>query len=216
VKEVLEMSRIGLAAALLLSITACGGGSSGDAPGSSAGRDVCDGFGPWQSSAFVLPYTVGETYRLNQGNCSGFGHSGFWKYGYDFDMPIGTVVTAARDGEVIHAQDGATDGDRTRTNLITIEHADGSVAAYSHLTLNGVHVTAGQQVLAGDAIGLSGNTGNTGGFPHLHFSLHPCRSLPGLAGTDNCPSMPMNFRNTDANPEGLISNRNYQALPLPT
>ena len=103
-----------------------------------------------------------------------------------------------------------------RTNLITIEHADGSVAAYSHLTLNGVHVTAGQQVLAGDAIGLSGNTGNTGGFPHLHFSLHPCRSLPGLGGTDNCPSMPMNFRNTDANPEGLISNRNYQALPLPT
>ena len=189
-------------------------GPLGARPALSRGQDVCDGFGPWQSSAFVLPYTVGETYRLNQGNCSGFGHSDFWKYGYDFEMPIGTVITAARDGEVVHAQDGATDGDRARTNLITIEHADGSVAVYSHLTLNGVHVIAGQQVLAGDTIGLSGDTGNTGGLPHLHFSLHPCRSLPGLPGTENCPSMPMNFRNTDANPEGLISNTNYQALPF--
>jgi murein DD-endopeptidase MepM/ murein hydrolase activator NlpD len=214
VREVLEKNRIGLAAAFLLSISACSGGSSGGASGPAAGRDVCDGFGPWQSSPFVLPYTVGETYRLNQGNCSGFGHSGFWQYGYDFEMPIGTVITAARDGEVVHAQDGAADGDRARTNLITIEHADGSVALYSHLTLNGVHVTAGQQVLAGDTIGLSGDTGNTGGLPHLHFSLHPCRSLPGLPGTDNCPSMPINFRNTDANPEGLISNTNYQALPF--
>jgi murein DD-endopeptidase MepM/ murein hydrolase activator NlpD len=89
----------------------------------------------------------------------------------------------------ITACSGASDGDRSRTKLITVEHADGSVAVYSHLTLNGVHVTAGQQVLAGDAIGQSGNTGNTGGFPQLHFSLHPCRSLPGLPGTENCPSM---------------------------
>ena len=210
--EVFEKYRIGLAVAFLLGITACSGGSSDGAAGPSAGQDVCGGFGPWQSSPFTLPYTIGESSRVNQGNCSGFGHSGFWQYGYDFEMPIGTVVTAARDGEVVHAQDGATDGDRTRTNLITVEHADGSIALYSHLTLNGVHVTAGQQVLAGDSIGLSCNTGNTGGLPHLHFSLHPCQSLPGLPGTDSCPSMPVNFRNTDANPEGLISNRTYKAL----
>lgn len=207
-------NRIGLAAAFLLAITACGGGSSGSAADAAVALEVCDGFGPWQTSPFVLPYTVGETYRLNQGNCSGFGHSDFWKYGYDFEMPIGTVITAARDGEVVHTQDGAVDGDRAQTNLITVEHADGSVALYSHLTLNGVHVTVGQQVITGDTIGLSGDTGNTGGLPHLHFSLHPCRSLPGLPGTDNCPTMPMNFRNTVANPDGLISNQNYQALPF--
>jgi murein DD-endopeptidase MepM/ murein hydrolase activator NlpD len=83
---------------------------------------------------------------------------------------------------------------------------------YSHLTLNGVQVTIGQTVLAGDVIGMSGDTGNTGGLPHLHFSLHPCGALPGLPGTGNCPSVPANFRNTTANPDGLVAGLFYQAL----
>lgn len=206
--------RIGLATVLLSMIAACSGGASQGTADVAAEPSACGGFGPWQESGFVLPYTVGETYRLNQGNCSGFGHSGFWQFGYDFEMPIGTVITASREGTVVHTQDGANDGDRARTNLITIEHADGSVALYSHLTLNGVQVTVGQTVLAGDPIGLSGDTGNTGGLPHLHFSLHPCQSLPGLPGMDSCPSMPLNFRNTEANPEGLIARRSYEALPF--
>ncbi len=210
----LVKDRIGLAAVLASVIAACSGGSSPGTANPDSGQSACIGFGSWQESDYVLPYTVGETYRLNQGNCSGFGHSGFWQFGYDLEMPIGTVITASREGEVVHAQDGAIDGDRARTNLITVEHADGSVALYSHLTLNGVQVTVGQFVLAGDTIGLSGDTGNTGGLPHLHFSLHPCRSLPGLPGTDNCSSIPVNFRNTDANPEGLIANRRYEALPI--
>ncbi len=210
----LVIDRIGLAAVLLSAMSACSGGSSSGIADLDVGQSACGEFGPWQESNYVLPYTVGETYRLNQGNCSGFGHSGFWQFGYDFEMPIGTVVSASREGVVVHAQDGATDGDRARTNLITIEHADASVALYSHLTLNGVQVTVGQTVLAGDPIGLSGDTGNTGGLPHLHFSLHPCQSLPGLPGTGNCPSMPVNIRNTVANPEGLIANLTYEALPF--
>ena len=193
-------------------LTACGGSSSG---GSAPVEPVvCTGFGDWQQSAYVLPYTVGESYRVNQANCSGFGHSDFWLYGYDFDMPIGTVVTAARGGVVAHAQDGARDGDRDRTNLITVEHDDGTVALYSHLTLNGVLVTTGQVVSAGDTIGLSGDTGNTGGLPHLHFSLHPCGALPGLPGTGECDSIPVNFRNTIANPSGLRATGTYEALPF--
>lgn len=197
-------------------LAACGGGgSNGDAgDDNDIVSEVCVGFGEWQQSAYVLPYTIGEQYRVNQGNCSGFGHSGFWSYGYDFEMPIGTVVKAARDGVVVHTQDGAMDGDRNNTNLITVEHDDGTVALYSHLTLNGVQVTIGQTVLAGDTIGLSGDTGNTGGLPHLHFSLHPCGSLPGLPGSDSCPSIPVNFRNTDPNPEGLHADRSYEALPF--
>ena len=210
----LAQDRIGLAIVLLSVISACGGGSSRDAADPDNGQLVCSGFGPWQESDYVLPYTIGESYRLNQGNCSGFGHSGFWQFGYDFEMPIGTIIAASRKGTVVHAQDGAIDGDRNRTNLITVEHVDGSVALYSHLTFNGVQVTVGQSVLAGDTIGLSGDTGNTGGLPHLHFSLHPCRSLPGLPGTDDCPTMPVNFRNTDANPNGLIASRRYEAMPF--
>lgn len=192
----------------VLSLAACGGGGAGGPL-----PVACNDSVPWRNSEYVLPYTIGESYFVNQANCSGFGHSGFWQYGYDFTMPVGTVVTAARDGVVVHAQDGASDGDRNRTNLITVQHEDGTVALYSHLTLNGVLVTVGQSVLAGDTIGLSGDTGNTGGLPHLHFSLHPCGALPGLPGTGSCDSIFVNFRNTDDNTTGLEAGRNYVALP---
>ena len=80
-------------------------------------------------------------------------------------------------------------------------------------TLGGVLVSKDQQVQAGDIIGLSGDTGNTGGLPHLHTSLHPCGGLPGLRGVadQNCPTQPYNVRNTEANPEGLIARKTYTA-----
>ena len=196
-----------------LFLAACGGGgSSGGGAAAATGTRQCGDFGPWEQSDYVLPYPAGLTYKINQANCSGFGHSGFWEFGYDIIMPIGSIVTAARAGAVVHAQDGAQDGDRSRTNLITIQHDDGTVALYSHLTLNGVHVTVGQPVLAGDVIGMSGDTGNTGGLPHLHFSLHPCSDLPGLPGAGSCDSIPVNFSNTAENPNGLVAGRAYTAM----
>lgn len=176
--------------------------------------EICTGFAAWESSAYVLPYPVGSAYLVNQGNCSGFGHSGFWKYGYDFDIPIGTLVTATRAGVVLHSVGDARDGDRSKTNLVTVEHADGTVAVYSHLTFDGALVEVGELVRAGDEIGLSGDTGNTGGLPHLHFSLHPCGALPGLTdGGGGCATIPFNFRNTAPNPQGLVAGQVYEALP---
>lgn len=169
-------------------------------------------FNDWRNSKYKLPYKVGETFFVNQGNNSGFGHSEFWKYGYDFTMKIGTEVYAARSGTVLFANDGAQDGDSNRTNLVVIEHGDKTVALYSHLTRNGVLVNVGDQINQGELIGLSGNTGNTGGLPHLHFSVHPCGNLPGLASVSNCPSQPITFRNTEANPNGLGTWRCYTAL----
>ena len=165
----------------------------------------------WENSDYLLPYPVGTSYSVNQANCSGYGHSGFWNHGYDFTMQIGTIITAARSGIVGWANDGCNDGSPSCTNLITIIHKDGTVALYSHLTKGGVMVKPGDQIEAGDTIGKSGNTGNTGGFPHLHFSVHPCNELPGLPNAGDCPSLPVNFRNTDANPTGLIAHRAYVA-----
>ncbi len=172
---------------------------------------ACGVFGNWQASDYLLPYPAGTSYVVNQANCSGFGHSGFWKNGYDFIMNIGTVVTASRGGTVGWANDGCSDGRRDCTNLITIIHSDSTVALYSHLTRGGVLVTPGSIVVAGDTIGLSGDTGNTGGLPHLHFSLHPCNELPGLPNAGSCPTRPVNFRNTKANPNGLIARESYLA-----
>jgi murein DD-endopeptidase MepM/ murein hydrolase activator NlpD len=165
----------------------------------------------WENSDFVLPYPVGKSYYVNQANCSGYGHSGFWNHGYDFTMPIGTIITAARTGTVGWAKDGCLDGNSNCTNLITVIHVDGTVALYSHLTNGGVLVKSGDLVEAGDTIAKSGNTGNTGGLPHLHFSVHPCNNLPGLPNAGDCPSLPVNFKNTDPNPSGLIAHRSYEA-----
>jgi murein DD-endopeptidase MepM/ murein hydrolase activator NlpD len=162
-------------------------------------------------SPYVLPYRRGTRHWVNQANCSGHGHVRFWNHGYDFKMDIGTTVLAARDGTVATANDGCKDGDRACTNLITVRHADGSFALYSHLTRGGVQVVKGQSVRAGQAIGRSGDTGNTGDLPHLHFSVHPCGALPGLGLQGYCPSQPVNFRNTVPNPHGLAAAHFYTA-----
>ena len=187
--------------------------SCSDGVPTSIERQLCQGFSDWESSEYVLPYPVDMSYEVNQANCSGFGHIDFWTYGYDFKMDIGTKISAARAGVVAKAQAGGLDGSRTRTNLVTIEHEDGTVALYSHLTFDGALVRNGDSVTQGQIIGLSGDTGNTGGLPHLHFSLHPCKELPGLGVPGDCPTIPVTFRNTDPNPKGLVARRSYVAQP---
>jgi murein DD-endopeptidase MepM/ murein hydrolase activator NlpD len=177
---------------------------SATAPG-----EVCTGYSPWQISEYVLPYPVGKTYRVLQGNCSGYGHSGVYKYSLDFDMPLGSVVTAARAGVVAEVRTGYVDGDTVggHENFVKIQHADGVISAYSHLGTNGVLVRVGQAVSAGDTIGLSGNTGATGGVRHLHFHLTPCSEPV------DCGTLPVTFRNTSANPNSLLVEHSYTALP---
>ena len=165
----------------------------------------------WRTSNYVLPYPVGKKYFVNQANCSGYGHNNFWNHGYDFTMSIGTIITASRSGTVGWIRDGCDDDNEKCTNLITIIHQDKTVALYSHLTKGGVLVNTGDRINQGDTIGLSGNTGNTGGLPHLHFSIHPCNHLPGLSNAKECPSKPINFKNTLANPKGLLPKKYYQA-----
>lgn len=182
----------------------------GEDPAAPAVEEECGPFPEWETSPYILPYPAGHSYEMRQGNCSGFGHTGFWRHGYDFIMPIGEWVIAARSGTVGWANDGCTDGVQSCTNLITVLHDDGTVALYSHLTLGGVLVASGDPVAQGDTIGRSGNTGLSTE-PHLHFSIHPCNELPGLPGAAHCPSLPFTVRNTDPNPEGLAPYRVYLA-----
>lgn len=197
----------------VLVVTACGGDSPVEVRPPAASQDVCTGFAAWQGSAYVLPYPVGDAYEVNQANCSGFGHSGAWRYGYDFIMPIGSTVTASRDGVVTESIGRFEDGDGSGTNLVIVEHADGTSMLYSHFTLHGNLVAVGDEVRTGQPIGLSGNSGFTGGLPHLHVSLHTCGDLPDLASADRCPTLPVTFRNTAANPQGLQAGVTYTAGP---
>ncbi|MDD9375861.1 peptidoglycan DD-metalloendopeptidase family protein [Streptomyces sp. ZAF1911] len=81
--------------------------------------------------------------------------------GIDFAVPTGTSVVAAAAGTVVTA-----DWQGAYGNAVTIQHADGRYTLYAHLSR--ITVKEGDQVAAGQEIGLSGSTGNSTG-PHLHF-----------------------------------------------
>jgi murein DD-endopeptidase MepM/ murein hydrolase activator NlpD len=195
--------------AVFLAACAATAGPSGD------GREVCTGYPAWQSSAYLLPYEVGSSHRVLQGNCSppGSGHRGNQRYGYDFDLSIGTPVAASRAGVVVALEKSNLDGQNASSgqdNFVLIAHSDGTTGLYGHLTHDGVVVALGQNVAQGALVGYSGNTGNTGGLAHLHFSVHHCNVA--VEGDEACPSIPVTFRNTDPNPNGLEVGRAYRAL----
>lgn len=183
-------------------------------PASPSNANQCQGFAEWQTSPYVLPYPAGTSYVVDQGNCSeaGNGHVGVKRFGYDFLMPIGTQVTAARAGRVLHVEESHFDGEVAASgfdNYAVLVHDDGTTALYGHFTHDGVTVAVGDAVDSGAPIGMSGNTGNTANKPHLHFSVQSCD--PVTRGTDACPTLPVNFRNTDANPRGPEAGRAYPA-----
>ena len=96
--------------------------------------------------------------------------------GYDFLMPIGTPVLAAAAGEVITAETATFFCPilNTTVNQLGVQIAHhlpgGNVYQTYYAHLSTIGVTVGQQVSAGQQIGLSGNTGCTT-VPHLHFQL---------------------------------------------
>jgi murein DD-endopeptidase MepM/ murein hydrolase activator NlpD len=166
----------------------------------------CSGPYPEQSSSpYTLPWPSGMAFRVSQGNCGPTTHAaGELEYAYDFEMPVGTLVRAARDGVVLLVEDAYLEGNRTRghENYVVVRHEDDTLASYAHLTSNGVLVSVGQQVGRGQAIGLSGGTGTRD--PHLHFHVQQ----PGGSRTT-----PVTFRNTRAHARGLREGEVYRANP---
>ena len=83
--------------------------------------------------------------------------------GVDIAVPTGTTVRAVGAGRVLSAGWSSGYG-----RLVTVEHADGTVTAYAHLSA--WLVSAGDWVTPGTPIARSGNTGRSTG-PHLHFEV---------------------------------------------
>jgi len=73
-------------------------------------------------------------------------------------------VLATSDGIVIY-----TGNDQNYGNVITLQHKNGFVSIYKHNEV--LLKRIGEQVVAGEAIALVGNTGELSSGPHLHFEL---------------------------------------------
>ncbi|HLF00986.1 MAG TPA: M23 family metallopeptidase [Anaerolineales bacterium] len=91
--------------------------------------------------------------------------------GLDIRAPMNANVYAAADGTVFQVNaDGklAGGGDHSYGIHVRIQHGDGYQTIYAHFMK--ALVTVGQQVRAGDLIGLADSTGNSTG-SHLHLTL---------------------------------------------
>ena len=192
---------VGLAVATIILLTAVGGGLFTPTN--------CDGarYPEPSESPYVLPFQVGQESFLSQSNCDGFHNDLDW-FAYDFDMPIGTPVHAARAGVVTWLQESYSDGDHdmNHTNTVEVRHADNTFAQYLHLTKEGALVEIGDSVAQGQVIGISGYTGFTGPREHLHFV-----AFEFLTATSR-KSMPITFRNVEGR-QPLREDRTYRAHP---
>jgi len=189
-----------------------GGCTSIDPPECTAGSEPadiepCPGavYEDRATTRYVLPYEIGTTHNVRQGNCNlADTHNGGESFAYDFEMPIGTPLVAARGGVVFAVVDNFTDDQHglDQGNVVAIDHGDQTYAKYGHITQGGALVAVGDVVAQGDIIALSGNSGASRG-PHCHFAVKACP--PGVpVGTSRCTSIPVSFANTIGHPHGLL------------
>ena len=83
--------------------------------------------------------------------------------GIDIAAPVGTPVVATSDATVMEVEQ-----DRGYGKYITLQHSNGMLSRYGHLSLQSV--SPGQQVRAGETIGAVGMTGRATG-AHLDYRV---------------------------------------------
>ncbi len=132
-------------------------------------------------------------------------------------MPTGTSLVATRGGVVIYVEESFPDGTGVtgEENTILVQHDDGTLSNYGHLTTNGALADEGQVVEQGDTIAISGNSGASSE-PHLHFEVLECDGEPlvfepVVSFSPTCHSLPTTFRNTRPHPNGLVEGEAYTA-----
>ncbi len=142
-----------------LTVRGSGSGTPGDADIPETSRLVF----PLPTGTYVRTSTFGPRTDPITGEAS-------FHSGTDWAASDGTAIFALADGVVTYA--GMVDG---YSGQITIEHTIGGekvATKYIHMWAHGIHVAAGDRVIAGQHIGDVGSSGHSTG-PHLHFQVHP-------------------------------------------
>lgn len=167
-------------------------------------------FGDPGDSPYRLPFPPEAGYTVLQSYCVDEG-SHETQLAYDFFMPRGSTVVAARAGVVREVVENVADDAHTsRLNYLLIQHEDGTVAFYAHLQQDGALVGVGDQVAAGEPIAVGGASGRTHGSGVLHFGVY--RAYPPREERD----LAVNFSNAEGMLDargGLRTGAFYRALP---
>lgn len=119
----------------------------------------------WPLDKVRITQYFGNTAFAASGAYNGKGHNGI-----DLAAPIGTPIKASLSGVV--AGTGNTDAIRGCYSFgkwVMIKHANGLSTMYSHLSE--IDVSTGGNVVTGQIIGYSGETGYATG-PHLHYGVY--------------------------------------------
>lgn len=119
----------------------------------------------WPMDKVRVTQYFGNTAFAASGAYNGKGHNGI-----DLAASIGTPLKAALSGTVIGT--GNTDavkGCYSFGKWVMIKHGNGLNTMYAHLSQ--ISVSQGQQVVTGEVVGYSGETGYATG-PHLHFGVY--------------------------------------------
>src|SRR3989339_1696584 len=104
-------------------------------------------------------------------------------YSSDFALPVGTEVTAAREGIVKLVYDMGdsvyrgydfSEGSKFIANMVNISLDDGTIASYQHFEKGSVssRLKEGDFVKQSQVIGRTGLSGWVGPIPHLHFMVY--------------------------------------------
>lgn len=135
------------------------------------GPENLDAFPPAETSPYLLPWPPGIRYLCVQGVRGVVSHRGRSRYAYDFYMPEGSDICAARAGTVIRVvQEHTGHGYQWPNNLVLVKQEDGTVACYAHIRQGGSYVKEGEKVEQGQVLAASGNVGNSMMY-HLHFHV---------------------------------------------
>ncbi|MFA6386642.1 MAG: M23 family metallopeptidase [Candidatus Paceibacterota bacterium] len=128
------------------------------------------------SSYTYTPSTIASGYYLRPAGgptTSPYGsRRGGFHYGIDIGVSRGSTVLASATGTVVEIVGYCVEGRRScggrYGNYVMIQHPNGTITRYAHLSK--VSVSVGDTVSQGDQIAKSGNTGRSTG-PHLHFQI---------------------------------------------
>ncbi|GJM22402.1 MAG: hypothetical protein DHS20C15_23170 [Planctomycetota bacterium] len=109
----------------------------------------------------------------------------------------GRRVLAPGDGVVVRARDGIVDNvpgemnpSQALGNHVILDHGNGEFSFLAHFKQDTLVVAEGDEVKAGDLLGLCGNSGNTTE-PHIHYHL---QDTPRFGAGQGMPAAFLNYR----------------------